>query len=187
MTSTWCGAPYLVFFWAPRYNTRVHSIVKHLVWVDQLSKLCATMLLKGTVTLVPGLLELVLVRNKGVSFGFLASLDRVQMARLKLAIMLVTLLLYLYYRFQRFYMSRLRLSAVELLIAGAASNLLDRFVYGGVIDFLSISLFGNHMFTCNFADVYLTLGVILFLLSTAERTPRRPEGFKDILFKEDGL
>ena len=43
-----------------------------------------------------------------------------------------------------------------LIIIGAISNLLDRFYYGGVIDFISLPYFT----VFNISDVYISVGVI---------------------------
>jgi signal peptidase II len=75
-------------------------------------------------------------------------------------------------------------SSIELIAAGGISNLIDRFIYNGVIDFISLSFFGTHLFVCNLADIYITLGAIMLLLRF--RRPKQP-GFKNILFKEDNL
>lgn len=61
----------------------------------------------------------------------------------------------------------LELSMVGSLLAGAISNLLDRLLYGGVVDFISVSL--GSVF--NLADVAIVGSVAawLILLSYADR------------------
>jgi lipoprotein signal peptidase len=44
---------------------------------------------------------------------------------------------------------------VMLFLAGATSNLIDRFVFGGVRDWLSWPVFN---FSNNLADIWITLG-----------------------------
>ena len=59
-----------------------------------------------------------------------------------------------------------------LIIGGAIGNLIDRFYtsfgimdYNGVIDFIDIG-FGNHRFyVFNFADSFITIGIILYIIS----------------------
>lgn len=48
-------------------------------------------------------------------------------------------------------------TALMLVNTGAASNLLDRFKYGGVIDFISVGFWP----TFNLADCYIVIGVML--------------------------
>lgn len=47
-----------------------------------------------------------------------------------------------------------------LIIIGAMSNLIDRFLYGGVIDFIKIWIFP----VFNLADAYITISIILYIL-----------------------
>tara|TARA_B110000014_G_scaffold144418_1_gene100327 strand:- start:6267 stop:6758 length:492 start_codon:yes stop_codon:yes gene_type:complete len=59
-----------------------------------------------------------------------------------------------------------------LIIGGAIGNLIDRFYtsfgimdYNGVIDFIDIG-FGSHRFyVFNFADSFITIGIILYIIS----------------------
>ena len=46
-----------------------------------------------------------------------------------------------------------------ILIAGTLGNLIDRFIYGGVRDFINIQLFNFPIF--NFADIMLTIWVMI--------------------------
>lgn len=53
-----------------------------------------------------------------------------------------------------------------LVLVGGTSNLMDRFIYGGVVDFIQLS-YGEWSFPIfNFADVYICLGVGLMLYNT---------------------
>ena len=63
-----------------------------------------------------------------------------------------------------------RFSLPELLIfAGATSNLTDRLVYQGVIDFISVH-FGNWAFPVfNLADVWIVTGVFCLMLGYYEK------------------
>ena len=52
----------------------------------------------------------------------------------------------------------------SLFIAGVLGNLVDRLVYGYVIDYLSFN-FGNFFFPIfNFADIYIVLSVIMYMI-----------------------
>jgi signal peptidase II len=53
-----------------------------------------------------------------------------------------------------------------LVLVGGTSNLMDRFIYGGVVDFIHIS-FGEWSFPIfNFADVFICLGVCFMIYNT---------------------
>lgn len=53
-----------------------------------------------------------------------------------------------------------------LIIAGGFSNILDRVVYGGVIDFISVSFNGWHWSILNIADVVINVGVLILILQS---------------------
>jgi|TARA_B100001559_G_C16027682_1_gene406504 signal peptidase II len=52
-----------------------------------------------------------------------------------------------------------------LIIAGALGNFIDRLPDGVVTDFLHFKPFDLSLFIFNFADVYITLGAIIFIFS----------------------
>ena len=99
--------------------------------------------------------------NKGVSFGFLSSLD----ASLYISIAvfaIVSVLIVLFFKSKSIYES----FAYALIISGANGNLLDRIVNHSVYDFLSFCAFDACFPSFNFADICITIGgATLFLLS----------------------
>lgn len=52
-----------------------------------------------------------------------------------------------------------------LIIAGTASNLIDRLYWGGVIDFIALQI-GNFKLFFNVADILVVLGLILYVTKT---------------------
>ena len=53
---------------------------------------------------------------------------------------------------------------VALIIAGAFGNLIDRIFLGEVIDFLDFMIGDFHWYVFNFADSYVTIGMIMVLI-----------------------
>ena len=54
---------------------------------------------------------------------------------------------------------------VSMLIAGSVGNSIDRYVLGYVIDFIDFKGFGSlWTYVFNFADVYLTIGLVLLFI-----------------------
>ena len=51
-----------------------------------------------------------------------------------------------------------------IIIGGAVGNFYDRLVFFAVPDFIDLHYEDFHWFTFNFADIFITLGVILILI-----------------------
>lgn len=110
---------------------------------------------------VTGFLNLVLVYNRGVSFGLLASdyaWKPYALASLSLAV--VAALLW----WMRRQPGPLPPWGVGLIVGGALGNVIDRFLHPGVVDFLDLHYAGWHWPAFNLADAAIVLGVGLLLL-----------------------
>ena len=98
----------------------------------------------GSVTCIPGLLEFRYLENNGAAFGFFAGLSWLLII---LTIGLMAALLVLLFRYKHHtWMSR---TSCVLIIAGGIGNLIDRFIFGYVVDYIHV-LFFPYVF--NFAD-----------------------------------
>ena len=102
--------------------------------------------------------NLVLTRNRGVSFGLLTALPWWGLTALGLA--LVTLLSVWLWRTR----TKLSGAAIGLIIGGALGNIVDRIRWGAVTDFLDFHLGEYHWPAFNVADVGIVVGVSLLLL-----------------------
>ena len=65
--------------------------------------------------------------------------------------------------------SGLPLAGATLVLAGGASNLVDRLIHGSVIDFVSIGVAGVRTGIFNVADVAIMIGGLLIVAGTRER------------------
>ncbi len=68
--------------------------------------------------------------------------------------------------------SQLTQFSLSLILGGALGNLVDRFFttfnimgYRGVIDFIDIGIKNYRFYIFNFADFFISLGIILYLIS----------------------
>ena len=52
----------------------------------------------------------------------------------------------------------------SIIIGGALGNFYDRFVYKAVPDFIDMHYNNIHWFTFNIADIFITIGVIIFFI-----------------------
>jgi len=99
--------------------------------------------------------------NRGISCGMFHSDNEWQFFIVSIIIMGITLAL-ASYMIIRYINHQLVLGEV-LVLAGSFSNLLDRFLYGGVVDFILLSYNGWSFPVFNCADVCIILGVGLML------------------------
>ena len=105
--------------------------------------------------------NLVMVWNRGISFGFLQSGSYwapYLLAALALAVALV-LAVWLW-RSRR----RLTAAALGLVIGGALGNVCDRLVWQAVADFFDFHLMGYHWPAFNVADAAIVVGVAGLLM-----------------------
>lgn len=110
---------------------------------------------KGKVTVTP-FLDLVLVWNKGISYGLFKQGDGT--GQLILAAIAVVASLGLGLWLAQLH-ARLPAISVGLIIGGALGNAIDRVQYGGVADFFSFHVSGFYWYVFNIADVAIVAGV----------------------------
>lgn len=144
------------------------------VAVDQITKQLAEAHLRGRgiVTVIDGFFDLRYARNPGAFFSLGAGLEpsvrRVFFVTASLAASALILRLFA----QTPPSQRILRWALMLLLAGALGNLVDRVLWGEVIDF--VHLYWRGVFewaTFNIADVLITLGLAFIVIDTF--TPRR--------------
>ena len=107
-------------------------------------------------------LDFILVFNTGISYGlFSGGGDFQKWILISLSILIIIFLLNLI-RNESSILSKL---SISFIIGGALGNVLDRFTYGAVVDFISLHAKGFSWYIFNIADMFIVVGVILFILS----------------------
>ncbi len=132
--------------------------------LDQCSKLIADALLQFNqpVPLLP-FLDLRKVYNPGAAFSFLSDASGWQRWFFVGLTLLVSLVLAVWLRRLQAGQARLAL-ALSLILGGALGNLIDRVVYGYVIDFIDLYYGDWHWPVFNVADSAITVGAGLLIL-----------------------
>ena len=115
----------------------------------------------GEVIPITGFFNLVHVRNPGAAFSFLADAGGWQ--RWLFAAFAIGVSALLIFMMRRAPEQRLFCFAAALVIGGAIGNLIDRLVFGEVIDFLDFHWQGWHWPAFNIADSGITLGAFLII------------------------
>ena len=110
-----------------------------LLGADQASKYWAVENLKGSagIPVVPGVFEFYYLENDGAAFGML---DKIQGVFILTAVLILLLCLYTFLRLPEDRRYRPLKILCVVIGAGAAGNMLDRLMFGYVIDFLYVSL-----------------------------------------------
>ena len=113
---------------------------------------------------IPGLLSLVRVENRGIAFGFLAGISSSLVFGLIILISAAAMGLVCYLIWKSDSASRRARTALALILGGATGNLVDRMFRGSVVDFLDFYIRGYHWYTFNLADSAIVVGAGLLLL-----------------------
>jgi signal peptidase II len=128
-----------------------------LVILDQFSKKSA---LKVSESIdITNFFAITLSFNHGISFGFLNKVEQSQIVLVAINLMIVAFLL-------RYYFTTKNLQSkisITMIVSGAIGNIMDRLSYGFVIDFLDLHYLHYHWPIFNFADIFIVIGVILFM------------------------
>lgn len=124
---------------------------------------------RGRVPVTP-FLDLVYVKNLGISYGLLA--QHGDLAQWLLAGFAALAAIGLAWWLATAASGRLWAASLGLLIGGAIGNGIDRLRLGGVADFFSLHVFGFYWYVFNIADVAIVAGVI-GLLYDSLRTSRK--------------
>ena len=141
------------------------SIILVIVALDQLTKYMvrAEIPVHGSVPVVPGLLNIVHVRNTGAAFGFLNAVEFPYKAAVVALVATAALVGIALYAARMSSHQRLARVGLALILGGAVGNLIDRLVLGSVVDFADVVIAGWHFWAFNVADSAITLGVVAML------------------------
>ena len=143
-----------------------------VVVVDQVSKQIAwhSLLLGLHVDLIPGVLRLTLVKNKGAAFGLLEG------GRIFFIIASVVAAVFItYLGFHLPKTERVKRLLLGLILGGAVGNLIDRVYDGAVIDFVEMGIAGYWWPVYNVADIAVTVGAVALLVHVMATSRRQDE------------
>ncbi len=136
-------------------------IIALSILADQLTKWIASSSLidAGSVPLIEGVLHMTYVENPGAAFGMLSDKRWLFMALSTVAILIMLVYLFIFGR----RISPLMGCSLALIIGGGIGNMIDRIVYGYVVDFIDVTIINFWVF--NFADMCVCVGAALLLIS----------------------
>lgn len=102
------------------------------------------------------------VLNRGISWGLFAFDSTIGFVIVSSAITLLLAVIawWTYHSYKR----QEPILAQLLILSGGISNLIDRALYGGVIDYIGVTIMGWHFPWFNIADMAINIGVFLLIL-----------------------
>ena len=130
-----------------------------LIAADLLTKLTASKLGSREVVLIPGVLSLSYIENRGAAFGIMQG--RQWLLIVISAVMIAAAVVFCIRRIRDTRYRYLRVLIV-FLVAGALGNMIDRIMLGYVRDFIYFKLIDFPVF--NVADIYVTVSAVLILI-----------------------
>ena len=106
-------------------------------------------------------LNIYLVWNTGIGFGFLSSNSELFYNIITTIIVIINLLiLYLIFK-----INDVRKFFLLIIMGGSLGNLFDRIYYSAVADFIDFHIGNFHWFIFNIADIFITLGIIGLMIA----------------------
>ena len=140
-------------------KTCLYAII--FIVVDYISKILISKLitLNKSITIINKFLYITYVRNTGAAFSIFSNYTYV------LAIIsLLVIALILYYVYKRSNLTNLEYLSYSLLLGGACGNLIDRLIYGYVIDFIDVKIFKYDFPVFNLADSFIVISFIILII-----------------------
>ncbi len=162
----------------PHYKLVLGIIIVVLI-LDQITKYLARIFLKPvySVSVLGNFFRLTYVENPGIAFGL-----RIENKLFFTILSIVAIVVIFYYLFTLRDHKMLRV-AFAFILGGAFGNLIDRFLYGRVVDFLDFEFFNLHISpfkflffnfrgysmdrwpVFNIADVAVTVGMFIIIFN----------------------
>lgn len=130
--------------------------------IDQAIKfyLSSEMVVNQTSILIKNFLNITYVHNTGAAFSLFS-----EYTWLLIVIGILAVIGFIFYIGKLVDITDFDMFTYSLVLGGILGNLVDRIVYGYVIDYIGLNIFGYHFPIFNFADMCIVIGVILIFIS----------------------
>ena len=136
-------------------------IIFTIFFLDRITKIKILSNFGESVYFVNNYLNFDLIWNIGIGFGIMSTSSSVIYNLVTFTIGFVILfLLYI-----SLISKKLEKISYSIIIGGALGNFYDRLVFNAVPDFIDIHYNNFHWFTFNVADIFISIGVLIFILS----------------------
>ena len=130
-----------------------------LIVLDFITKLLVVEFLKADIVLISNIIYLTFVTNTGTFWGLFSDIN---IFFIFLSLVILGLLVYIIIKKTK--LNKINTYLYSLVISGIVGNLIDRIIRGYVVDFIGIRLFSYNFPIFNIADMYIVIGVLLFII-----------------------
>ena len=130
-----------------------------LIVLDFITKLLVVEFLKADIVLISNIIYLTFVTNTGTFWGLFSDIN---IFFVFLSLVILGLLVYIIIKKTK--LNKINTYLYSLVISGIVGNLIDRIIRGYVVYFIGIRLFSYNFPIFNFADLYIVIGVLLFII-----------------------
>ncbi|QKQ24161.1 lipoprotein signal peptidase [Candidatus Ruthia endofausta] len=135
-----------------------------LIALDQLTKLLAYEYLGvGYSLAINEFLSLTFVHNYGAAFSFLADSGGWQRYFLSSVSAIASIVISVW-MLRTPLKHKFKLISLALILSGALGNMIDRIANGSIVDFIDFHYDGFNYPIFNFADIFISIGVILLII-----------------------
>ena len=137
-----------------------------IIVLDQVSKILVdrSMALHQSIPIINGFFNLTYVRNTGAAFGMFAGSAEMFRRPFLIIVSLLAIGFILAMLKRLAEKARWPITALAFILGGAIGNLIDRVIYGEVIDFIDCFWGNYHWPAFNLADSFITVGVTITLI-----------------------
>lgn len=141
---------------------KIYSVAAVLIIIDQFIKLFikSKMNLFDKIDIIPNFFSIYYIENDGAAFSILGGATLI-------LIIVSFVVLFLLDRFvtKENIKSKFGILSYGMVFAGIVGNLIDRCLYGSVIDYLSFYIFSYHFPVFNLADICIVVGIFLVVIN----------------------
>lgn len=128
-----------------------------IFFVDRISKILVQNFISDKVYVIKDFFYLIYTRNIGAAFSML---EGKQIIFVLIGI-IASIIIFLYVR-----KNNIKNIGYPLLLGGILGNVLDRVIYGYVIDFIGFEIFNKSMPIFNIADTAIVIGAIIIIVGS---------------------
>ena len=139
---------------------KIIFLTSFLVFIDQLIKYFVShnMSLFDKINVIPNFFDINYIRNDGGAFSILSG-----GRYFFIIITVIALIFFIRVISMDKKISKFDVITYSFVLSGTIGNLIDRIIYGNVIDYIHFTIFNKSMAVFNFADMCIVIGMIFFI------------------------